>query len=52
MNGIASITGFIEKIRDALRNPWPEPKNVPCFECIKRGGVCNPLCEKRIGRRV
>ena len=52
MNGIASITGFIEKIRDTLRGSWPEPENAPCFECIKRGGVCNPQCEKRIGRRA
>jgi len=22
-------------------------KNTPCFECIKRGGICQPECEKR-----
>jgi len=23
--------------------------NAPCFECIKRGGICQPECEKRRG---
>jgi len=27
-------------------------KDRPCFECIKRGGVCNPQCEKRTRRWV
>jgi hypothetical protein len=24
----------------------------PCFECIKRGGVCQPQCEKRTRSRA
>jgi len=24
-------------------------KNTPCYECIKRGGICQPQCKKRKG---
>jgi len=30
-------------------NDWRH-KNTPCFKCIKRGGICQPGCEKRIRR--
>ena len=26
--------------------------NPPCFDCIKRGGVCQPQCAKRTRRRA
>jgi len=28
-----------------INNRWH--KNTPCFECIKRGGICQPECERR-----
>jgi hypothetical protein len=38
----------IKKLIGRINNR--QDKNTPCFECIKRGGICRPECEKRTRR--
>jgi len=46
------ILKTVIKIIGSFFNQNPHNKvghsDTPCYECIKRGGVCQPECEKRI----